>query len=472
MRRTVRLRPFVTVLLLGVAASGCRQDFRSETVLHDDGSVERAVYQPASETPAAVQLPPVWNLTTFAPNPEELERQGWPGPITRLPILPAAQQRPYFAAWGDFKTVQDLPEHVVFKAPPGSGLPDSKLVRGYTRTDYVFLVEHRWRETLTDVVTLEDMRRAREELADLLLDVLSNAFGEAVGKDYDASNLFRSLRGEGKTWLAELTDFLFVHCAAHKGGSADPALLDGLAAICVRHGLVFKQEGKLLDDQAAGKVFDEFAIGHLCRGVRSKASGKAVDRKTAAAWWREIKGDNEKPPPPLLKPALDRVIAMKYGGKDGFDRRCGALFARVFGVHLLDAVFHNQQLDYTLTVPGEVVESNGQIVAGDRVRWRFNAFAAYPLGYEMACRSLDARPQAQQELLHGQPLKTREALLQFADLADGLPGVGDVLQECRKQGKMAPLYDYRLKVARNPKTPVKPVNDLLKLLGLPEQPKE
>ena len=99
-------------------------------------------------------------------------------------------------------------------------------------------------------------------------------------------------------------------------------------------------------------------------------------------------------------------------------------------------------------------------------------FAAYPLGYEMACRSLDARPQAQQDLLHGQPLKSREALVQFAEVAAGLPGVADALQECRKQGKMAPLYDYRLKVARNPKTPVKPVNDLLKLLGLPEQPAE
>jgi hypothetical protein len=472
MRRRTGLLPFVAVLLLGAAASGCRQDFRSETVLHDDGSVERAVYQPASETPAAAQRPPVWNQITFAPNPEELQKQGWPGPIAHLPILPAGQQRPYFAAWGDFKTVQDLPEHLVLKAPEGSGLPDSKLVRGHTRTDYVFLVEHRWRETLTDAVTLEGMRKAREELADFLIGVLSDSFDEAVGADYDASNLFRSLRGEGKTWLAELTDFLFVYCAAHKGGSVDPGLLDGLADICGRHGLVFKKEGKFLDDEAAGKVFDEFAISHLCRGVRSKASGKPVDRETASAWWQEIKGGGDKPPPPLLKPALERVIAAKYGGKEAFDRRCGALFARVFGVHMIDGVFRHQQLDYTLTVPGEVVESNGQILAGSRVRWRFNAFAAYPLGYEMACRSLDARPQAQQELLHGQPLKTREALLQFADVADGLPGVADALRECRKQGKMAPLYDYRLKVARDPKTPVKPVNDLLKLLGLPEQPNE
>jgi hypothetical protein len=471
MRRTVRLLPSVAVLLLGVAASGCQQTFRSETVLHDDGSVERAVYQPASQTPAAAQRPQVWKQVTAAPNPTELEKQGWAGPIAHLPIRAPDKEKEYVAAWGDFKTVQDLPDHLVFKAPQGSGLPDSKLVRGYTRTDYVFLVEHRWRETLTDVVTLEDMRKAREELADFLIDVLSDGFDEAVGKDYDASTFFRSLRAEGKPWLAEMTDFLFVHCAAHKGGSADPALLDGLADICGRHGLVFKKEGQFLDDEAAGKALDEFVVGHICRGVRNKATGKPVDRETASLWWREFKG-GDNPPPPLLKPALDRVIAAKYGGKDGFDSRCGALFARVFGVHMMDGVFRHEQLDYTLTVPGEVVESNGQLLAGNRVRWRFNAFAAYPLGYEMACRSLDARPQAQQDLLHGQPLKSREALVQFADVAAGLPGVADALQECRKQGKMAPLYEYRLKVARNPKTPVKPVNDLLKLLGLPEQPPE
>jgi hypothetical protein len=471
MRPRVNLVPLVAVLFLAVTGPGCRQVYRSETVLRDDGSVERAVYQPASETPAAAQRPPVWKQITFAPNPEELEKKGWTGPISHLPLRAVDKDRQYFAAWGDFKTVQDLPDHLVFKGPEGSGLPDCKLVRGYTRRDYAFVVEHRWRETLTDVVTLQDMRRAREELADFLLNLLSDAFDEAVGKDYDASNLFDRLRGEGKTWLAELTDFLFVSCAAHKGGGAEPALLDGLAEICARHGLVFKKDGKFLDEEAAGKVLDEFAIGLICRGVRSKASGKPVDRRTAAVWWREIKG-GENPPPPLLRPALEKVVATKYGDKDAFERRLGALVARVFGRHVMDGLFRHEQFDYTLTVPGEVVESNGQVLADNRVRWRFTAFAAYPLGYEMACRSLDIRPQAQQDLLHGQPLKGRETLVQFADLANGLPGVADALQECRKQGKMAPLYEYRLKVARNPKTPVKPVNDLLKLLGLPEQPKE
>src|SRR5207253_292709 len=117
----------------------------------------------------------------------------------------------YFAAWGTFKTVKDLPDNVLVKAPEKSGVPDGKLVREHARNDCVFVVEHVWRETLTDVVTLEDMRKARDELADLVIGVYAEAFDEAVGKDYDAADLAKWFRTEGKTWAAELTDFGFVY---------------------------------------------------------------------------------------------------------------------------------------------------------------------------------------------------------------------------------------------------------------------
>jgi hypothetical protein len=457
-------------LLLALLSAGCQQVYRSETVLHPDGSVERAIYQEAKDTPAEAQNPRLWKQTTFAPKPEDLDKQGYVGPIAHLPIHPAGKDLPYFAAWGEFKTVKEIPDHVVFSAPEGSGLSSGKLVRAYTRNDYLFVVEHRWRETLTDMVTLADMRRARDELADLVIDVLWDAFSAAVGDDYDASTLFQSLRGEGKTWLVELTDSLFVHCATHKTPGTDLALLDGLADICARHGLLLKKDGKLLEDEAAGKAIDDFVLGRLCSTVRHKASGKAVDRDTAAAWWHEFFNNAPKTPPPLLKPALEKVIATKYGGKEAFEQRAGLLLARVFGLHITDGLFHNQQFAYTLTVPGEVVETNARLLATNRVRWEFNAWEAYPLGFDMVCRSVEVRPEAQKELLRGQPLKSREAVLQFVDLATSLPGLGDALGECQHQHRLAPLYQYRLKVARNPKTPVKPVNDLLKLLGLPEQP--
>jgi hypothetical protein len=469
MSREVRLRAAVGVFL-ALLLTGCPSVYRSETVLHSDGSVERAIYQELKDTPAQVQNPRLWKQTTFAPKPEELEKQGFAGPISHLPIHAAGKDFPYFAAWGEFPGARDIPDHVILPKAEGVDQPGSKLVRAYTRNDYLFAVEHRWRETLPDIVTLTDMRQARGELADLLIDLLADAFNAGLGDDYDASAFFQSLRGEGKTWLAEMTDFLFVHCTTHKTLGMDMTLIDGLADICARHGLVLKKDGKLLEDEAAEKAIDAFMIGRIRAGVRHKASGKAVDRDTAAAWWHEFVNRGPKPPPPLLHPALEKVIATKYGGKDGFEQRVGPLLGRVFGLHMGDGLFHNHQFAYTLTVPGEVIETNARLLGTNRVRWEFDAWSAYPLGYDMVCRSVEVRPEAQKELLHGQPLKSREAVLRFLELADGLPGLADALGECQHQRRMAPLYAYQIKVARNPKTPVKPVDDLLKLLGLPERP--
>jgi hypothetical protein len=443
--------------------------YRSETVLHGDGSVTRAIYQPLAETPADARRPERWTQTTAAPNPEDLEKGGPHGPIAHLPIRLPHKDLPYFAAWGDFKTVKDLPEYLVCKAPDGSGLPNGKLVRSYTRSDYLFVVEHRWRETLTDIVSLEDMRRAREELADLLLKVFADTFDEAVGKDYDATVLLQKLHGEGKTWLAELTDLLFVQRATHKPAGTDLVLLRALAEICARHGLALKKDGKFLEGDAAEKAVLEFAIGHICQGVRHKGSGKPVDPETASTWWREFQGANQRqPPPPLFRPALEKIVATRYGGSGALNRRLEALGARILGVHFAAGILHNQALDYTLTVPGEVVDTNGQILASDRVRWQFQAWDAYPLGYDMLCRSLDARPQTQKDLLHGEPLRSREAQHRYVHLVEGLPGIDEALEECRHDRMMTPLYKYRAKMPREAQT--QDLDNLLKLLALPAQP--
>jgi hypothetical protein len=456
----------VAVLLAAPLLTGCPSVYPSETVLHADGSIERAIYQEAKETPTEAKNPGLWKQTTFATTPDNLEKQGLLGPISHLPIRGNAKDLPYFAAWGDFKSIKDLPEHVVFKAPEGSGLPNGKLARSYTRNDYVFVVEHRWRETLTDIVTLAGMCRARGELADLLIGVVSDTLDEALGNEYDTTALTQALRGEGKEWFAELTDFLFMHCATHKRPAPDLELYNGLADICARHGLVLKRDGVFLEGEAAGKVVDDFVIDRICRYVRHKASGKLVDRKEVTV---STRGDKQGQPTAWDR-AWDRVIAKKYGGKQAFERRVATLIARVFGLQAADGVLPIHQFDYTLTVPGEVLETNGQILASNRVRWTFDAFEAYPFGYDMVCRSLDVQPQAQKELLHGQPLKDRDVQARFADVADTLPGVAEALQACRKERRMKPLYDYRQKVARDPRTPDKPVNDLLRLLGLPEQP--
>ena len=76
----MRSAPRTTIPLLIVvclAVTGCQKAYRAETILHADGRVERSIYQPANDTPAIVKLDPGWKQTTFAPNPDGLEHQGW-----------------------------------------------------------------------------------------------------------------------------------------------------------------------------------------------------------------------------------------------------------------------------------------------------------------------------------------------------------------------------------------------------------
>jgi hypothetical protein len=471
MSQSLRICLAAAVALAGVLSAGCQSTYQSETVLHDDGSVERAVYQPLKETPEAAQQPGVWKQVTFAPDPQGLEKQGFVGSITALPLREADKDLPYFAAWGKFAAAKDLPEHVLFKAPEKSGLQDSRLTREYARTDYGFVVEHRWRETLTDAVRQDDMRRARDELGDLVINLLADTFDEAVGADYDARDLVKWARTDGKAWFAEMTDFLFLHCATHKGPGATAALALGLADVCERYGLkLTDKNGKFLDKDAAGKALEEFALDLVCKHVVSKKDRKPVDRQVAAAWLKELK-DNDNSKPVVFRPAMDRVIADKYGGKDALDQRLGVLLARTFGIHWGSFLFDNVHFDYTLTAPGEVVETNGQLLAGNKVRWQFSAQNAYPLGYDMTCRCLVPQADAQKMLLKGQPLDGKEAMLRFTELVAGHEELRAALVACREKQAVRPLYEHRDKALKaGDGEEVKRVNRLLPLLKLPADP--
>src|SRR5205823_3007242 len=162
--------------------SGCLQVYRAETTVHANGRVERSIYQPLSETPEAAHRPERWHATTYPPPPADLEKEGWVGPISQWPVRPPKNGNSYFAAWGAFPSVRDIPDHVVIKADEAPGLPEGRLVREHERRDYVFAVEHRWRETLTDAVRLDDLRKARAELAELLIGFWSDVITESLGR--------------------------------------------------------------------------------------------------------------------------------------------------------------------------------------------------------------------------------------------------------------------------------------------------
>lgn len=460
--KTIGIELLAAILL---AATGC-DVYRIETVLNSDGSVDRAIYQPAEGTPNVAQNAVLWKQITYAPPPDASEKAGWSGLIRDLPLKGPDKDRPYFAAWGHFPSQDRVPDHVEFSAPEGSKVPAGKMARIYQCSDFLFVVRHRWRETLTDVVTLSDMRKARDELADLALKVGEDIFNEAVGPEFDSSGLFKWLRSEGTTVMAEFTDARFVQYTARKGKQGDDALKEEFADILARHGLALKIHGKWLDDKALQEAVEGFCVGRIMNGVRDKKTGAPVPKEMATIWFREILKENgNKGEQTRFAKAADKVIETKYQGQKAFHDRIANIQVRVTGLYRGSVILPQQGIHAfhcTLTMPGTIVEANGQLLGANRARWKFGAEEAYPLGYEMSCTSLEPLVQNQDSFLHGRFLVDQERMQEFVDEVQNNEKLISAFEECRKQKSMAPLYELRKEKVD--------IDRLLKLLKLPSAP--
>jgi hypothetical protein len=456
---------FLAAATVLATIGGCQRVlYRAETILHEDGSVERAIYQPVDATPEAARDPTRWRRVTFAQSPDILDKQGWPVSLRQFPDHQHNDGYDYFAAYQEFRSAGSIPNYWSFDEPH-LAVPPARLVRDYRQADFVFVEEYRWSETLTDGLTPERMKKSRNELADLCIDVGRDVFNEALGRDYDASALEHWCRTEGKAWLAELTDSLFFHAALHKGKRVfeEEAALDQMAAICARHGLHLKRDGKFLPEEDGEQALQAYVTALVMRHVRRR-DGKPVSRDVAQSWVRALLGGQPGGRPGLLQAAADQTIARKYGGRAAFEQRILILFLRAFGHFFL--TFGNISFDYALTMPGEILETNGEILSEHRVRWRFPLHQAFPLGYAMSCRSLLCRTQAQTLLLGKPLLVSRDDMLQFMELvADDKPLL-ETLRESARHTTLAPFYTYVKKLSRGSKEQER-ADRLMRILRLP-----
>jgi hypothetical protein len=218
----------------------------------------------------------------------------------------------------------------------------------------------------------------------------------------------------------------------------------------------------------------DFAIDLLARTVRRKDNAKPVDRATAANWVAALRDADhrDRKTRDAFEKAVEKVLNRKYGGQEGFYRRAAPLVVGVAGVYLSELFIH-RTFDYTLVVPGPVVATNGTLVDDNRVRWVFDARRAWPLGFEMACRSLEPAAAAlQQRLLGRKPLATRQAMIDFVDIVRNDAKLVEVMKECRRRESVEPLRDLRsARIAEgNDAAAVRTLDRLFDLLELPKAP--
>lgn len=436
-----RLRwPLFVLYALTLTVFGCKSAYhRAETTLNSDGSISRAVCQPelpAVDTWSETRDVAVLNATTFAGN------------LDKLNSPPAGDNEKYVMARGEFESVAALPAHFEKKI---EGLPPSTLIREHRRSDYVFVIEHEWSETLTDVVTLHDMHAAAAEAAELFISIAEDTLAEGLGPEYNAQPLIEWMRTEGTLAFIRACDAFWKAAAASSDSESEMLFVKSLEEIAEPIGLSLTDthgnlvEAKILEQRLA--TFVESIVSELVERTDGKPLEDVMIDAILGALEIRKPGDNAAAQSAKLKAVTGRLIEEKYGGSEALDKKSRDLLIRIVGVYGLfgDLV----KFRYQHQMPGLIVSTTGVLTADDKVEWSFTGRHAFPYGYEMKCRSVEADVDVQQKLLGGAPIADRASMLELAALLSPHPTLVNVLRQCREKGSFDGFRDHvrRLQVS-------------------------
>jgi hypothetical protein len=460
--RSLGVGVYACVLLL---TTGCGQRFyRAETQIEPNGRVTRAIYQPAEDTPAAARADGAWQHLSYA---AEVRPDRWRGGIHDLPEAALDRDHPYLVAWGEYASPAKMPGHYLKPSP--QGLPDGKLVVDYQREDLVLVVEHRWKETLTDVVTLDDLRASRQQLIKLMIPIAGKCLEVGLGPEYDTSGVVDWLKTTGAAMFADLTDAFY---DAGTRGELPPSdrWQSSLADVCAKYNLILRDDkGRVLDTDHAREALAVYIEGVL-RDNLVRRDGREIPQQVIddLLEWLNIKDRYHSGNPQLAR--LDglarKVILDQYGSDEAFQQVFIPLASRIFGLYRVEVLGPPRKFHYAMEMPGEIVHTNG-LITGDRsVQWTFEAVQAYPFGYTMECRALAPQSAVQQELLGREPLTSREAMLAYAGAIRRDIILREALRTCVKRRTFDPLFTMRERIATE-KGDTSHFDVVIGLLGLP-----
>jgi hypothetical protein len=429
----------IATCLCVALASGCTTEhFRAETVLLPDGSVDRVIWQSLDKDQQRQ-----WDEARDGIQDERLASELWE--LADNPRPKAIDGKPDnlknhgTTARGHFKSADRIPNHYRKEAP--SGLPDAILKRKAERDDFVFVTEHRWEETLTDCVQLDDVPAARRAIVDLVVPMIVEPLRAELGADYDVSAVEPWLRDEAALWFDEATA-LWLELGATKSldfvdnPAAKERAEKRLAAINQRHGLA-NVENETLERFVSDKV----------RKLIKRRDGEPLDEELVATITRWVGSENEAEGQPKnrFERRTRQWIEATYGTEDFFKEQLFEPFVRIAGLHQ-QPLQAPQRFDYRLTMPGFVVDSTGESTANNQVRWRFAASEAFPFGYAMRCRSLQSNEANQRVVFNDVVVTNREDCERLVRLLKAKPEWHETLAACVTEKSRQPLFDLRKKV--------------------------
>ena len=451
-QRSVYANGFRYLLLVAIACfiSACDKEFRSETEVNSDGSIQRAIYQPLNNTPDEAQDPSHWERVTLA---KEHSFDKWTGSIRNLPLDPILEKdkTKFFAAWGSFDSVDEIPLHYRVCA---TGMEASaQLIPKYRKNDYGLFVEHYWEEVLTDVIQTESLDKSKREYLKFLSEILIAMVEDMLGETYDVTELNAWILEELGPFASDCYN-LFFYSHSQPIPLTEEALARQVFALMEDYGFpkISVEELEENENNFWEDTVNPFLVNTITEKVKSKQTGAPLsseERRILSKELTELILDSSDDGPG--QKSYEKVVIKLYGNEETFARINQGYMDRLFGVH--DSIGGSSQVfRYKLSLPGQLLESTGVQLDDQSVQWNFRTNEAYPFGYYMRSRSVESRPDVQRQLLGKAAFTDRAAILTLIDAVGEQDDIREALAICGQQRSMEPfqglmaqqLENYRL----------------------------
>jgi len=428
----------VMIGLLGISLfAGCQpENYRWQTVIHEDGSVTRSISQPQSKMAPKILHQTQWQRIRAH---REYSRSLWPGRITdsrfesSSSLSQASDEESYLLAEGTFQTLDQVPQHYRFELE-GTDFA-SELKHNLIINDYGLVKEYIWTEVITDIVVYEKIPAARRETIELIVKLIEDGLQPGLGDDYNVTPLVEWVTHDGNEMLEELTMLIL---------SPDIRTLEEEArkkrfeAVVIKYGMTDISE----------KGMEEFLRLRLKTGIRTR-DGMPITEETVTKIVENLKNNKDTP----IGHAMDNAFKKHCGEGDEASAKLAELAARQVGIHGVPMLGPPQLFDVWMKLPGEIVETNGTLGEEGFLSWSFSDEDIWPTGYQMTARSLLAVKKPQASSLNQSKLNSQSQLLTYFRLVSSDPELKETVENCLAYNSLHHLKEIenkRYKLAGSP----------------------
>jgi hypothetical protein len=293
-------------------------------------------------------------------------------------------------------------------------------------------------------VSLPGFVNGRDELIELVLPGCIEAIEKIFGGDYDVSRLSTYLRSDGRRLLENVSLILYDAAAqGHMTGS------DGGLSVLLRKRLLDELERFGFDSKMIVAVFDRDE-------KESVRSVKALLEPFVVRYFRHVDGTavTAAEADELIQGLFDKRLYQNAIREQGerIDQSLGkskplakramlrmlGLYAPFSGLPFGGAPF----FEFSIQLPGELLETNGTGTLGGRTRWKFSGEQLFPDGYEMKARSITIDRDGQTKVLGRVVIDDSEKALEFMSLTGSDGPLLEAVRAYRQTGDRSALVQF------------------------------